>query len=97
MRAAIAAVLFWIGCKVRLARLWTMMLTLLMRAVKPRIAIISAGEDNPFGHPAPQLLERLEASGARILRTDRDGAVHLLTDGKGVEISCFVECVELPW
>jgi competence protein ComEC len=67
-----------------------------LNAVKPRIAIISTGEDNPYGHPAPELLERLEASGARTLRTDRDGAVHIITDGKDVEISCFVECVELP-
>jgi competence protein ComEC len=65
-----------------------------LRAVQPRIAVISAGEDNPYGHPAPELLERLEASGARILRTDRDGAVRILTDGKGLEISCFVTCVE---
>jgi competence protein ComEC len=67
-----------------------------LRAVQPRIAIISAGEDNPYGHPAPELLDRLEASGARILRTDRDGAVHILTDGKSLNVSCFVECVEMP-
>ena len=67
-----------------------------LNAVKPRVAIISSGEDIPCGHPAPELLERLAASGARILRTDRDGAVHILTDGKGVEITCFVEYVELP-
>lgn len=66
-----------------------------LHAVKPKIAIISAGEDNPYGHPAPELLQRLEASGARILRTDRDGAVHIVTDGKGLEITCFVECKEL--
>ena len=65
-------------------------------AVQPRIAIISAGEDNPYGHPAPELLERLEASGARILRTDRDGAVRILTDGKDLRISCFVDCAEMP-
>jgi competence protein ComEC len=45
--------------------------------VTPAIAIISAGEDDPYGHPSPELLERLEASGARVLRTDRDGAVLL--------------------
>lgn len=27
-----------------------------------------------------------------VLRTDRDGAVHLLTDGQQLEVSCFVEC-----
>jgi hypothetical protein len=64
-------------------------------AVAPAIAIISSGEDNPYGHPSPELLKRLEASGARVLRTDRDGAVHIVTDGDRLEISCFVACPEL--
>ena len=64
-------------------------------AVAPTIAITSSGEDNPYGHPSPELLERLEASGARVLRTDRDGAVHIVTDGERLEISCFVACAEL--
>jgi competence protein ComEC len=59
-------------------------------AVAPTIAIISSGEDNPYGHPSPELLERLKTSGARVLRTDRDGAVHILTDGDRLDISCFV-------
>jgi competence protein ComEC len=61
-------------------------------AVRPRIGIISVGEANPYGHPSPELLERLEAAGVRVLRTDRDGAVHLLTDSRQVEIRCFVAC-----
>jgi competence protein ComEC len=63
-----------------------------LAAVHPRVAVISAGEHNPYGHPNPELLERLAAAGVRILRTD--GAVHVLTDGKGLEISCFVACPE---
>jgi competence protein ComEC len=63
--------------------------------VAPTIAVISSGGDIPYGHPSPELLERLEASGARVLRTDRDGAVHILTDGDRLEISCFVACAEL--
>ena len=63
-----------------------------LAAVRPRVAVISAGEDNPYGHPNPELLERLETAGVRILRTDRDGAVHILTDGERLEISCFVAC-----
>jgi competence protein ComEC len=65
-----------------------------LAAVRPRVGIISAGEDNPYGHPSPALLERLESAGVRILRTDRDGAVHVLTDGAQVEITCFVTCVD---
>jgi competence protein ComEC len=65
-----------------------------LAAVKPRVAIISAGEDNPYGHPSPRLTERLDRTQVRILRTDRDGAVHIWTDGHSIEISCFVACPE---
>ena len=65
-----------------------------LAAVQPRVAVISAGEDIPYGHPNSELLERLTTAGVRILRTDRDGAVHVLTDGKELEISCFVACPE---
>lgn len=65
-----------------------------LAAVRPRVAVISAGEDNPYGHPNAELLERLNDAGVRILRTDRDGAVHILTDGKQLEISCFLACPE---
>jgi competence protein ComEC len=63
-----------------------------LEAVRPRIAIISASEDNPYGHPSRELLERLENAGVRVLRTDRDGAVHIVTDGERLDISCFVAC-----
>ena len=63
-----------------------------LAAVRPRLGIISAGADNPYGHPSPELLERLETAGVNILRTDRDGAVHVLTDGARLEITCFVAC-----
>ena len=65
-----------------------------LAAVRPRVAIISAGEGNPYGHPSPELVKRLEDAGVRILRTDRDGAIRVLTDGDRVEISCFVACQE---
>jgi competence protein ComEC len=64
----------------------------LLAAVQPLVGIISAGEDNPYRHPTPELLERLENAGVRILRTDKDGAVHVLTDGARLEITCFVAC-----
>jgi competence protein ComEC len=65
-----------------------------LAAVRPRVAIISAGEGNPYGHPSPELVKRLEDAGVRILRTDRDGAIHVLTDGDRVEVTCFVTCLE---
>ena len=65
-----------------------------LEAVRPRVAIISAGKENPYGHPSPQLIQRLAEARVRILRTDRDGAIHVLTDGDRVEVTCFVSCRE---
>lgn len=65
-----------------------------LATVQPSIALISAGADNPYGHPSPELLLRLRDSHVRILRTDRDGALHVLTDGKKMEVSCFIPCAE---
>ena len=41
----------------------------------PRIALVSAGANNRYGHPAPETLERLEAVGATVRRTDEEGDV----------------------
>ena len=46
-----------------------------LTAVRPSIAVISAGRGNPYGHPAPATVARLEASGAQVLRTDQNGTV----------------------
>jgi competence protein ComEC len=64
-----------------------------LASVKPRLAIISVGEDNPYGHPNAELLERLANANVRVLRTDRDGAVHILMDGKGLDVQCFLPCL----
>jgi len=50
-------------------------------AVSPDLAVISAGNGNPFGHPHEEVLERLRAVGAEIWRTDRHGTITLWTDG----------------
>jgi competence protein ComEC len=50
----------------------------------PRLAIVSAGAHNPFGHPHPEVLARYLRSGALVLRTDRDGTVDVATDGERV-------------
>jgi competence protein ComEC len=55
-----------------------------LRAVRPELALISAGLHNRFGHPSPALLYRLHAAGARITRTDAHGAVLLASDGRSV-------------
>ncbi len=66
-----------------------------LAAVKPRLAIISVGEGNAYGHPNTDLLERLANANVRVLRTDRDGAVHVLMNGKGFEGTCFVPCLPI--
>ena len=51
--------------------------------VNPAIAVVSAGLDNPYGHPAPAVMERLEAAvGAEnVYRTDLQGDVEVVSDG----------------
>jgi len=57
----------------------------------PAFAAISAGRDNIFGHPSPEITERLEAAGVRVYRTDRDGAITASTDGRTLSVSAFLE------
>jgi len=58
-----------------------------LSATRAAVAVISVGARNPFRHPTPETLGRLEAAGARIYRTDRDGAVILETDGMTLSIT----------
>lgn len=52
-----------------------------LQAIQPQIIIVSAGVDNRFGHPAPEMLERADAVGATVLRTDELGSIRVTTDG----------------
>jgi competence protein ComEC len=52
-----------------------------LESARPSFAIVSVGTRNAFHHPTPEALARIEAAGARVYRTDRDGAVILETDG----------------
>jgi competence protein ComEC len=63
-----------------------------LSAVNPQLAIISSGEGNPYGHPNLEVLDRLQTAGVRTLRTDTNGAIHILTDGKRIDVTCFVAC-----
>ena len=53
-----------------------------LEILRPRVAAVSAGSGNRFGHPAATTLMRIRASRASLLRTDHDGAVRLATDGR---------------
>jgi competence protein ComEC len=52
-----------------------------LAAVGPRLALVSAGAGNPFGHPTRDALGRLGRAGAEPARTDQDGAVEVWSDG----------------
>ena len=54
----------------------------LLERVRPELAVISAGENNRYGHPARETLERLAAVGAEIYRTDLQGTVTVRAGGE---------------
>jgi competence protein ComEC len=56
----------------------------ILQSVKPSYAVISVGFRNSFGLPKPEVLERLQTSGARVYRTDVNGAVTFYLDGHSV-------------
>ncbi|MER5714804.1 ComEC/Rec2 family competence protein [Streptomyces sp. NPDC002132] len=59
----------------------------LIRTAAPRVALISCGADNRYGHPAPGTVAALRASGAVVLRTDRDGALAVAGTGAGLRVA----------
>lgn len=60
-----------------------------LKRVAPRVAVISCGRFNRYGHPAPDALSRLESASAEIFRTDRDGEVDLSCDEKSCAVTTF--------
>ena len=53
-----------------------------------RVAVVSVGADNDYGHPAPSTIDNLAATGARVLRTDLDGDVVVaVRDGRLVTVT----------
>ena len=66
-------------------------------AVRPEVAVISCGVRNRFGHPTAEALSALGASGARVLRTDRVGAVTIETDGISLRVGTAVDVRALPF
>ena len=56
----------------------------LLAVVQPKLAVISVGARNTFGHPRPEVLQRLADSGVVVYRTDLNGAVSFYLGGKVV-------------
>ncbi|MBM3820633.1 MAG: DNA internalization-related competence protein ComEC/Rec2 [Acidimicrobiia bacterium] len=62
----------------------------LLEAWRPQVAIVSAGRGNTFGHPTPEVIQRLAAIGATVLRTDRHGQITVSTNGHDVETTSYL-------
>ncbi len=58
-----------------------------LAAVAPRVALVSVGAGNPYGHPNPALLARLAGAGAVVLRTDQDGDLAVVATPYGVAVA----------
>jgi len=58
----------------------------LLDRTRPKLALISVGDGNPFGHPTAGTLATLAARGVPVLRTDRDGAIVVEVAGAGVRV-----------
>jgi competence protein ComEC len=61
----------------------------LLDALRPAAALISVGRGNMYGHPSPVVVGRLRRGGVETFRTDDDGQIDLVTDGKTVEIETW--------
>lgn len=53
-----------------------------LNTVKPEIALISDAENNRYGHPSQETLDRLKAAGVKVYRTDMQGEITITTNGK---------------
>lgn len=55
-----------------------------LEEINPQYAIISVGKDNSYGHPTESVIQRLEKKNIEVHRTDEEGNIVILTDGKNV-------------
>lgn len=58
-----------------------------LRKVQPQLGIISAGLDNSFGHPHPEVIDALEKLGIQYIRTDEHGTVTVTSDGAAIHVT----------
>jgi len=60
-----------------------------IKEVSPEVVVISSSQDNSYGHPHPEVLETLEKYGINILRTDIQGDIKIISDGKTYNVPSF--------
>lgn len=68
---------------------------LFLKKIDPKVAIYSAAQDNSYGHPHPNVIDRLQRAGVDIYGTDVNGTIVLTTDGNAYEIEVS-KSEELP-
>ncbi|MBD3184499.1 DNA internalization-related competence protein ComEC/Rec2 [Candidatus Poribacteria bacterium] len=61
-----------------------------LKTVQPDIGLLSISENNAFGHPAKEIMNRYEKLGVNVYRTDKHGAVKFITDGKKIWIKTML-------
>jgi competence protein ComEC len=61
----------------------------LLSIIRPEVAIISCGKNNPYGHPHEELLERLHNNGVEVKVTTKSGAITIRTDGRRMVVEDF--------
>ncbi len=57
-----------------------------LNEVQPKIALISCGKDNRYGHPGDETMSRLNRIGAQIYRTDQIGTIKVISDGQQISV-----------
>jgi competence protein ComEC len=62
-----------------------------LERVEPTYAILSVGERNIGRLPHLEVLKRYQQLGSRIFRTDKDGAITVVTDGEKIEVDTFMK------
>ncbi|MDB4875934.1 MAG: internalization-related competence protein ComEC/Rec2 [Gemmatimonadetes bacterium] len=67
-----------------------------LRAVRPRLALVSVGAGNSYHLPSPDIMRALAAQGAQVLRTDRLGTIVARTDGHRIFVETAGDAWELP-
>ena len=60
-----------------------------LERISPQVAFVEVGSKNKFGHPSPEVIQRLENSGIKYYRTDLDGHTEVITDGETFQVKKY--------